>query len=482
MIAQIDNAVLRSGIVESDEYDDVIQHPQIGPIRELHRHHDGYVTFSSKSDDDLYPRVAILAGELETIFPQFVERFCKDSYVSINAGYRLAETTKRGAPLKQYGRPKHSTDSLKYLCACYVDLDFYKAGLTFGTVFGRVIDLQDRGVIPPASIIVRSGRGMWLLWLLRHKTDPNKSQEAWQEKVIAYCAINRELTHRLLNLGADSQANDAARHIRLPGSFHTEGERYVTWWPQRDQFGNGYVYTLAELTDFCGIKKRDIPARRFVVGNPKREKNQSKRAGWIALYTRRLKDLQTLIALRGGGFDTGCRSHGAMLYAWLLRKNSCAQREAATEVAALGRSCRPPMGAGAVRSAVKSGFKRGKGEIVKMRDQTISDWLTVTPSEAQYLGFPPATRFGPPASGVLPERRQDGVADRRRAIQNIVELEGVTPPCRNMAELLKAYNFDVNHVTVSGDYKVLGLKPLRVQQREAKQAAASQQAWLIPAA
>ena len=39
-----------------------------------------------------------------------------------------------------------------------------------GKAIGAVIDAQDQGLIPPASVITRSGRGIWLLWLLQ---DPN---------------------------------------------------------------------------------------------------------------------------------------------------------------------------------------------------------------------------------------------------------------------------------------------------------------------
>ena len=40
----------------------------------------------------------------------------------------------------------------------------------------------------------------------------------------------------------------------------------------------------------------------------------------VALNARRLRDFNTLRALRGG-FSEGCRNNAAKIYAWLLRAN-----------------------------------------------------------------------------------------------------------------------------------------------------------------
>ncbi len=154
--------------------------PQLAPIRALHRHKDGFITFSARSDDDFRNVIGIKCDELETYFPRFIEQLSKDSFVSINADYRLAKfgRTPDGARTKAFGRPKHSTDDLKYLCACYVDIDYYRINADFGTVLGQVVSYQDAGVIPPASIIVRSGRGMWLLWFLHDPKQPEQAERA----------------------------------------------------------------------------------------------------------------------------------------------------------------------------------------------------------------------------------------------------------------------------------------------------------------
>jgi hypothetical protein len=183
--------------------------PLLWPILELHRHNDGYVVFSSKSGDDLVDRCAVRADELQTYFPQFRDQLAKNSFVGINADWRLA----RGKGPR--GFPAHHTGNLRYLCACYVDLDYYRMGLDFGTAFGTVIDYQDQGKIPPASIIVRSGRGLWLLWLVHDPSNPGQAQRAFAEKIDLYLRIERAIVDRLCDLGSDAAARCAVRRVRI---------------------------------------------------------------------------------------------------------------------------------------------------------------------------------------------------------------------------------------------------------------------------
>jgi hypothetical protein len=51
-----------------------------------------------------------------------------------------------GPERNAYGSPKHSTSDLRYLCACYADLDFDRlTGLTYKEVIGRISEYQADG-------------------------------------------------------------------------------------------------------------------------------------------------------------------------------------------------------------------------------------------------------------------------------------------------------------------------------------------------
>src|ERR1700683_3784398 len=112
--------------------------PQFGPLLELHRHEDSYISFAVSQDNDFHPLVAILSDELANRFPELQDRMLKDSYASLNASWRLR---KYGPEGKAYGYPKHSTSELRYLCACYTDLDFDRfTSLSYEQVIARISD------------------------------------------------------------------------------------------------------------------------------------------------------------------------------------------------------------------------------------------------------------------------------------------------------------------------------------------------------
>jgi hypothetical protein len=345
----------------------------------------------------------------------------------------------------------------------------------FGTVLGQVVRYQDAGAIPPASIIVR-GRGMWLLWLLRDPKQAEMVPAAWPEKLELYAGIQRAITERLSTLGADLQARDAARHIRIPGSLHTGAERYVQWWIQ-GAAGNGLTYTLPELAQFFGVQVRGLnPRVQRVFDETQKERNRSKSKGWKALNARRLRDFVMLKCLRGGGFEQGYRNRAAMIYAWLLRCNGWNREDATREVGRMALDCHPRLTPSECRDAVRTGYGR---TIRKIRDQSIGDWLDVTPAESDSLKrTPAASRFNQP-KGLDPRQpRARGAAaqERQGAILQIVkEHGGRVQPCRKMVGHLEQRGINAGHVTISQDYRVLGLKTERIHEREAKAAAMQRQ-------
>ena len=430
----------------------------IAPILALHRHEDGYIAFAVARDggEDFRPLISIRRDELARYFPEFREQLLKDSYVSINAGWRLRRHGIDGAAC---GYPLHRTDRLRYLCAAYADLDYYRLGIDFGQALGQIVTMQETGNLPRASIIVKSGRGMWLLYLLHDHRDPSRAPGAFPEKLEQYFALQRAIIERLAPLGADASARDAARHIRVPGSLHTGAEDSVQWWIQ----GEGpaaYSYSLTQLCQLFGVQ----PAKRHVreraaVEEPEKEKH---RRGWVALNRRRLRELSLLRCIRGG-FSQGCRNNAVMIYAWLLRTNGVPRREAAVEVNLMGAECHPRLTPSECRDAVKTGFGP---RMARMLDQTISDRLVVTPSEAAMLeGLPPATRFkakGPAPPAPTPSEVQARtIMERRARITGIIAELGRVPTLREMGQRLIEAGFRGNHQTVFKDYQALGIKSYR---------------------
>jgi hypothetical protein len=380
------------------------------PILRLHRHEDGYIAFATERDgEDWRPRVSIRASELETWFPLFRDQLLKDAYCSINADWRVRSFGPDG---KGYGYPYHGNDRLRYINACYVDIDFHKLGLDLGTVLGRVINLQESGQLPHASMIVRSGRGLWLLWLIHDIENPDNSQRAFPDKLELYSRIQSAIIERLLPLGADMAARDAARHLRIPGSLNSSVENAVEWWIQGAS-SSGYVYTLPQLAKLF----KAIPTRRhrgeIIAHNP------AKRRGWVALNARRLRDFNTLRALRGG-FSEGCRNNAAKIYAWLLRVNAVPPDDVRGLVSQMAARCKPRLDNAAVKDAVVYSKK-----MRRMMDQTIANWLGITLEEAEILeGLPPSGSIRTPRQRTPLATIQNRIVERRATIQATVAEAG----------------------------------------------------------
>lgn len=270
-------------------------------IRELHRHTDGYIHFAVKSDDVLVPFHSIRADNLDSMLPAFREEPEKDLFVSINASFR--ETWTSGGNAR--GKP-HSTATLRYLCACYADIDYYRKGLSFDLALAAIRELHATGAIPHPSVIVESGRGMWLLWLLRDPRHPEHAHlGAWcdspRNHVQLYSSVQRAIIERLRHIGCDAQGNDAARHIRVPGSLHTGSESIVRWWWQCDAEGGRYAYTLREMAALMGIAIERGPRRSSTPIQSSDRKTAPKRRNGAT--QQRKNTLAGFVAMKGHSFS-----------------------------------------------------------------------------------------------------------------------------------------------------------------------------------
>ncbi|MGD1096611.1 MAG: hypothetical protein ABSB35_32035 [Bryobacteraceae bacterium] len=426
--------------------------PELSLLKLIHRHDDGVITFHQKMDGDFKNLFAIRSEHLSRTFPEIVSHLEADVFMSMNAFCNR----ERGRHYLSAAQCRQS-NRLRYLCACFTDLDFYKSGLTYGEVIGKIIDYQDQNRIPAVSVIIRSGRGLWLVWLLRDGEHPEIAPRAWPEKVNQYRLIQQKIHQVLAHLGADAQ--DALRLTRVPGSINSASGERVKYWIQSNGAGP-YSYTLDQLA-----AQFDVAAEDKAFRSPKlvaRSQNGRSR-GPKALTAYRVNDFLTLLELRGGGFRDGCRNRAALYFAWLLRCQRTRKVDASEKVFELGKKCRPPLSDSECRDALKTGYRKCGGRVVPMsvRFQTVADWLDITPQESANLAkYPPASRFRQSAKpSDLKRTRLQMIEDRRAAIRQIATEKGAIPSLRVMEQLLEAAGYQASHVTVMNDYRALALRP-----------------------
>lgn len=140
--------------------------------------------------------------------------------------YHLSELTRGIAEMRRAGnddlyiaqneffRPNRRLVNCSQLTSLYLDLDTYRVPTLSHMPVESRVDLveelcNDRG-LPHPSLVVHSGRGLQLKWLLE-KPVPGPALPRWR-------ATQQMLYSYFAHLGADPKALDASRVLRLVGS------------------------------------------------------------------------------------------------------------------------------------------------------------------------------------------------------------------------------------------------------------------------
>lgn len=365
-------------VLDPEDKEETAPALDLDSILAIHRDPGGFIGFMRKPDP-AHPVLGkdgkpitwqnlfqICASDLRSTFPAFAEWLTHDSFFTVSAYYRAAPYKNKLTGLPDVWRKEKY---LSKLTACYADLDCGRpesedpgAALTWRQAQHEAEVLADLGIIPQPSIMARSGRGVYLLWLLRDVKDPAKLPHAWPEKIELYKACNRALNERLRfhQLPADPGAIDAARVLRFPGSVHRKALRRVTYVIQLDQDGRGFVYTLPDLAAALELpapggelpeKVRELakPAQYRKVKNPGSAPLRS--LGTKALNALRAQDLLTIQTWRGSFLKRGMKyqdGHSSpgrrlmlALYADFLKGSNVDKAEALTSLRAMAQNMTP---------------------------------------------------------------------------------------------------------------------------------------------
>lgn len=429
-------AFLRDGPTDSD--------PDVSLLRLIHRGDDGYVSFHREQDGRFTNLFSVQAAHAKGMFPKLRKHLLRDAYFSINGFCRGGFG--RSPVLAALDAAYRESDGLRWLNACFADLDCYRLRLDPHDVVLTVLRMEREGLLPPAIVIVLSGRGVWVLWLLRDPHDPALPQRAWPERVDLYRDVQDAIARLLAELG--SEAKDPARVTRVPGSVHSGAGRRVKYWARgRDATGVPY-YTLGELAAFF----KATPGRRRgrVRGPGPAGRNPKKRAGFLAMRANRKRQFDTLRKLRGG-FRKGHRMHAALVYAHILSLHGRPDAAIRDAVYALGAECLPPLKHSECDKAVRG------AHAYTLSDRRISDWLGVTPAESGKLnGWPPASVYGAPGADEPRATRSERTAARRRLLRDLIG-NGRPPTVRATAALLREHGHRASVGTVQADYDALGV-------------------------
>jgi hypothetical protein len=246
-------------------------------------------------------------------------------YPKVQKSYRLSELPRVIAALDperdtwisqaEFICPNRRVIYLLRLNLCFVDLDTYKTPWRVYSpdVIADIIRgfCRDEG-IPEPSLILFSGRGLQVKWLLARPL-PRAALPRWN-------AVQKQLVAALHRFGADPAARDASRLLRLVDTVNTRsGERVRVLWVNDSQ-GEIRHYGFDYLAEWLLPVDRDTIRAEREAGDKRRASLRllpGGRTGNLRTFSNRqlswdrLEDLRTLAKLRAWtetGIPHGYRS------------------------------------------------------------------------------------------------------------------------------------------------------------------------------
>lgn len=499
--------------------------PDATLVELIHRGPDGAIPLAVKDGGEHWRQLgAVAVGQ--PFLPGLLQQLEHDGYFALNSsfmppgGYRKAYRATVWRPIdgergfgpdgkprapevqvteqrfrRQHVNPntglmpaRHTGGTLRWLNVAHCDLDCYRVGLDVPATVGHVLRLQDQGVLPPASVLVRSGRGLWLMWFLLDTQNPESGEtiiynarhrpdtpvRATARAMALYARVQHAVMKKLLHLGADIGAADGPRFAPFPGTRKTRGDALVEYWPQ--VVHNAIpAYTLPELALALGLElhaagsvsplvaaalsmrpiEEPAPAvqgrviARDSSAAPSRKGSGAK--GWKQRWLYHVQDIEILLRLRGGTLNTWhlpSRNKALVLFVAVYTKAG----EHAETVRARAEQLGAAMGLQRteIRAAIRNG-RKPKG-IKALSRKTLRAVLAVSAVEATHLRADPVRGPGREAAEL-------SAAQRRLAVRGIIDANGGVPPSvRDTMRQLHGQGISVSVGTVHADYRRLGFQ------------------------
>ena len=264
--------------------------------------------------------------------------------------------------LNTFFKPYRRLECIKELNALFIDLDYYKTKFTKEQIIMNLEENYFNKAIPATNYILDSGRGLALIWLINKV--PSKAIPLWK-------AIEEYLYKQLKEFGADRQALDATRILRVPGSINSKSKTVVSIIDEYD-----YIYDLRE------IQKEFLPELK-----PKdKKKGRPKKINYIyrerSLYYARIQDITKLCELRE--YDLrGQREIILFLYRYYLCSFTEDVQKALEDVLELNGMFIYPLKENEVIRATRSAEKcyLDKNKEYKYKNDTLIELLEITEYE-----------------------------------------------------------------------------------------------------
>ena len=268
--------------------------------------------------------------------------------------------------LNTFYKPCRRLENIKELNTLFIDLDYYKTGKTKDQVLMDLEKNYFNQSIPIPNYVIDSGRGMYLIWIIN--AVPSKALPLWK-------AVQEYLYNQLKCFGADRQALDATRILRVPGSINSKSKTVVNILDEYE-----YIYDLRE------IQNGFLPELRPY----EKKKGRPSKINYIyrerSLYYGRIQDIIKLCELR----EYDLKGHRELIL-FLYRYYICSFTEdiekALNDVLELNSMFRQALSEREVIRATRSAERcyLDKNKQYKYRNETLIELLEITKEEQRYM-------------------------------------------------------------------------------------------------
>ena len=198
---------MRNAVKKVDNIDESIEY-----IDTLHGDSKGWIT---KAEINKTKEFSQWHYYVEDLLKQDFDK--EDVYISMSTFYK----------------PMRRIENIKELTCNFIDLDTYNTKFTNTQILMNLESNYFNKVIPTPNLIIGSGRGLTLIWLIERV--PYMALPLWK-------AVQEYLYSQLKEFGADRKALDATRVLRVAGSINSKSGTRVTILEKYE-----YKYTLREI-------------------------------------------------------------------------------------------------------------------------------------------------------------------------------------------------------------------------------------------
>lgn len=192
--------------------------------------------------------------------------------------------------------------NVKSIGLAFLDIDFYREDVEWGR--GRTPEraakdfagLCDDFGIPRPSLIIYSGRGLQVKWFFE-TTLPRMALPRWN-------IVEKVLVERFALCGADPQARDSARVLRLVQTVNTKSKQVCRpIWVNTDENGQPVRYDFEYFAECVlpiprSMARQHVEKARQAAKTPRND--ISRGLNIETLNWNRVEDLRTIVRLRSG--------------------------------------------------------------------------------------------------------------------------------------------------------------------------------------